>query len=409
MNIPLAHSGLRPQDLAAAITVLNSGQLTMGKCVAEFESAMAEYLKMKHFVMVNSGSSANLAIFEALLRPAIGEGKLKVGDGVLVPAIAWPTTIWPIIQLGLKPVFVDVEPNSLALDLEDAQRVYKSCLDKPKAIFPIHPLGAALNSEKYNDFCNANNLLLVQDVCESLGSWTNSGHAGNNGLASSFSFYFSHHITTMEGGGIATNDNDLANDLRSVRSHGWSRNRSDARNWTSKVDANDERFLFVSSGYNLRPLEIEAAIGLSQLRDLDDFIIRRRQIALRVHEVLRPLSLELVGSSSLISEKDAKSNSWMLLPIRIHSDTLENTINIKTKLIESLNASGVETRPPLTGNFLQQPGLKKVLDEEINIERFLNANLLSASTFLIGCHPDLSDSQVNYLCEVLGRTAKRLM
>jgi len=269
MRVPLASSGLRSEDIDAAVEVLQSGFLTMGKKVAEFESKMAEYLGVSHFVMMNSGSSANLAIFEAMLRPSKGIPRLKAGDGVLVPAIAWPTTIWPIVQLGLVPVFVDVDRNDLALDLKAAEIAIMTSTSPVKAIFPIHPLGRALDSKLLLDFANRHSLTLVNDVCESLGSFDNREHAGTAGLAGSFSFYFSHHITTMEGGGVATDDDAFADDLRSIRSHGWSRDRKDVTDWTHDVSGTDAKFLFVSTGYNIRPMEIQAAIGINQIKDID--------------------------------------------------------------------------------------------------------------------------------------------
>ncbi len=170
MKIPLASAGLRDCDIAAAEAVLRSGNLTMGEKVAEFENKMAEYLGVKYFVMVNSGSSANLIMFEAMLRPSKGLPLLKAGDGVLVPAVAWPTTIWPIIQLGLRPVFVDVNKDTIAIDLELAKSILKK---DPgiKAIFPIHPLGFGLDDEELKKFVSEHGLYLLNDVCESLGSW----------------------------------------------------------------------------------------------------------------------------------------------------------------------------------------------------------------------------------------------
>ena len=132
MKVPLASSGLRPQDIQAAVSVLNSGNLTMGRNVRDFESLMAQYLSVKHFIMVNSGSSANLAIVEGLVRPSSGHAKLKPGDGVLVPAVAWPTTVWPIIQLGLTPVFVDIDIENLSLDLKKAQEIINNSNDLKK-------------------------------------------------------------------------------------------------------------------------------------------------------------------------------------------------------------------------------------------------------------------------------------
>ena len=149
MRVPLASAGLRREDIEAAIEVLQSGNLTMGKKVSEFEKIMADYLGVEHFVMMNSGSSANLAIFEAMLRPSRGEPLLRRGDGVLVPAIAWPTTIWPVVQLGLVPIFVDVNKETLALDLNAAGEAIRNAKCPVRAIFPIHPLGRAINSSEF--------------------------------------------------------------------------------------------------------------------------------------------------------------------------------------------------------------------------------------------------------------------
>lgn len=249
LKVPLASSGLRDQDIKSAIEVLNSGNLTMGDQVKKFESAMASYLGSKYFVMVNSGSSANLAMIEAAVRPVRSKPSLLPGDGVLVPAIAWPTTVWPILQLGLKPVFVDVDASTLAIDLELAQDVINSSPIPIRGLFPIHVLGRGLCTDDLESFARKNDLLLINDVCESLGSWDGNRHAGLGGAGGSFSFYFSHHITTMEGGGIATNDLEIADDLRSIRSHGWSRDRSDAATWVPDNADMNSRFLFVSTGF----------------------------------------------------------------------------------------------------------------------------------------------------------------
>jgi CDP-6-deoxy-D-xylo-4-hexulose-3-dehydrase len=243
----------------------------MGSEVKKFEKLMCEYLKVKHFVMVNSGSSANLLMFEALLRPTKSKPRLHLGDGILVPAIAWPTTIWPIIQLGLVPIFVDIDPKTLAIDLIKAQDLIDSTKIPVAGIFPIHPLGFAIPPSHLKKFIEKNNLLLINDTCESLGSWNEDLHAGTFGTAGSFSFYFSHHITTMEGGGIATDDDEYADDLRSMRSHGWSRDRSDALEWNKKALNNNVR---IEDG--IKQVEFDFPIKLyirfqdkAQLNDLE--------------------------------------------------------------------------------------------------------------------------------------------
>ena len=394
MRVPLASSGLRDIDIEIAVSVLKSGQLTMGAKVKEFEASAARYLNCKHFIMVNSGSSANLLMIEALLRPTHAKPRLFPGDSVLVPAIAWPTTIWPLIQLGLNPVFVDIDPKTLAIDLAEAQGLIDKSGIRIAAIFPIHPLGYAIPHADLDNFSKKNGVVLISDVCESLGSWENGIHAGMSSLASSFSFYFSHHITTMEGGGIATNDDSLADDLRSMRSHGWSRDRSDAAHWNETKSNNDSKFLFVSTGYNVRPMEIQAAIGTSQIASVDKFIERRRSIAERINAALKGTDLEVIGAPHLAEGSKSGGHSWMLIPLRVGG---KNPGEFKRKILVSLEAAGIETRPVLTGNFLSQPAIQRITKHSVDPANFPGANLITETAFLVGAHHDLSEEQIQHL------------
>jgi CDP-6-deoxy-D-xylo-4-hexulose-3-dehydrase len=398
MRVPLASSGLRKSDIDAVMRVLESGNLTMGKEVKNFEAKMSKYLGVKHFVMVNSGSSANLLMIEALMRPAVSKPKLNLGDSVLVPAIAWPTTIWPLIQLGLNPLFVDVHPNTLALDLEVAQKLIDSSRIPVKGIFPIHPLGYAIPPSELKKFTSRNELILINDVCESLGSWSEGKHAGTTGLASSFSFYFSHHITTMEGGGVATDDDALADDLRSMRSHGWSRDRSDVSTWNAQVSSNDSKFLFVSTGYNVRPMEIQAAIGSLQITEIDTFVGKRREIARRVCQALRGTQLSVIGEGAFLDVESAKTNSWMLIPIRVKG---QNVTDRKTRILDKLAGLEIETRPVLTGNFLSQPAIQRITRNAVDPKSFKVATEITESAFLVGAHHDLTEEQIEFLCSSL--------
>jgi CDP-6-deoxy-D-xylo-4-hexulose-3-dehydrase len=412
MKIPLASSGLRKQDIEAAKLVLDSTYYTMGDKVSEFERLMANYLRVDNFVMVNSGSSANLVIFEALLRPSIGEPKLIPGDRILVPAVAWPTTIWPIVQLGLRPVFVDVNKDSLAIDLNLAQEM----LDQQegiKAIFPIHPLGFCIDHESLDSFCLKNSIVQINDVCESLGSWRGDLHAGTSGLASSFSFYFSHHITTMEGGGIATNNLEFADDIRAMRSHGWSRDRTDALKWkndfnselsTSLISQNQLKFQFITTGYNLRPLEIEAAIGIEQLKDLDSFVRRRRYIAKFLKDALKETIFEIIDGGTLNNSSLEESHSWMFICLRVNKKITQEIRITLDKLLEEYE---IESRPALTGNFLAQP-VMKMLNEMPDPMDFPTAQLVSTNYFMVSAHHDLSDLQVEYLANSLKQISNKI-
>jgi CDP-6-deoxy-D-xylo-4-hexulose-3-dehydrase len=401
MKVPLAPSGLRSQDIEAVIQTLHSGQLTMGKTVSQFESEMADYLGVKHFVMMNSGSSANLAIFEALLRPSRGSASLKRGDSVLVPAIAWPTTIWPLIQLGLEPVFVDVDPSTLAMNLELAREACVKAKGIIRGIFPIHPLGLGIDHSKLSDLVEEYELLLVNDVCESLGSWQGEVHSGTIGLASSFSFYFSHHITTMEGGGVATNNKDIYEDLKSIRSHGWSRDRNDYELWNAQGPSAMNKFTFVTTGFNIRPMEVQAAIGLKQLRDIESFIQKRRQNVDAIEKALEGSNLKVLGKKSQISIIEDKSHSWMHASIQATTDN----VSIRNRYVTFLETHGIETRPPLTGNFLRQPAMERLLPQQKNPADFPASDFATQSTFLVGCHHDLTASQLDYLVEKIRQMA----
>jgi len=402
MRVPLAASGLRESDIELVNQVLRSGNLTMGAEVKKFERLMCEYLKVRHFVMVNSGSSANLLMLEALLRPTKSKPKLHHGDGILVPAIAWPTTIWPVIQLGLIPLFVDVDPKTLSIDLIKAQELIDNSRIPVEGIFPIHPLGYSIPPSSLDSFTKKNNLLLINDVCESLGSWSEGLHAGTSGIAGSFSFYFSHHITTMEGGGIATNDSEFADDLRSMRSHGWSRDRSDVNEWTNNISNNDSKFLFVSTGYNVRPLEIQAVVGSSQIKEISNFVERRRAIARRVSESLSGTDLSVIGEDSLFENGLAETNSWMLIPIYVSGN---NAVTKKKIVIDLLERSEIETRPVLTGNFLSQPAIQRITRYAIDSKMFKIAQDITEKAFLVGAHHDLNEDQITFLCKILREAA----
>lgn len=400
-TVPLASNGLTTRQIEDAISVLKSGNLTMGENVKNFESTMASYLGVSDFVMVNSGSSANLAMIEFLLRPTRGAPLLRPGDEVLVPAIAWPTTIWPLLQLGLVPRFVDINEEDLSLDLSQAQQVVDENRNV-KALLPIHPLGFAMSSSQLSKFAEENRLVLINDVCESLGSFSDGQHAGTGGIAGSFSFYFSHHITTMEGGGVATDSHEMADDLRSIRSHGWSRDRSDRASWHQGVSETDSRFTFVSTGYNIRPMEVQAAIGLSEVEKIDGYVERRRQVARHVEQSLDGTGLRVIGARHVKGEGE-ESHSWMHIPIRVDATKLN-----RDKILDDLDSMGIETRPILTGNFLHQPSAKRFLADQTSPESFPRAEEVSSESFLVGCHHSLTDSQVAYLAESLAKAASSL-
>lgn len=401
-TVPLASNGLSEAAVEAALGVLKSGQLTMGVQVKTFEAAMAAYLGVKHFVMVNSGSSANLVMIESLVRPSNSIRYLQAGDKVVVPAIAWPTTVWPLVQLGLRPFFADVDEKTLGIDLEKLETVLSTGGHGIKAIFAINALGSPLDETKLASLAKRFGLTLIVDNCESLGSHWNGVHSGQLATMSSYSFYFSHHMTTMEGGGVATDSDEIANDLRSMRSHGWSRDRSDSDVWSEMGRPEDNKFLFVTTGYNVRPMEIQAAIGLTELPNLEGYIGKRRLIASAAKSAVSGSEISLIGSEYEASNPGVR-HSWMMLPFYVSE---ESRIS-RADSIKILNDLGIETRPILTGNFVGQPAVRRLFPDLIDKADLQVAERVSERGFMIGCHQDFSDNQVAIMTESLAKLAAR--
>jgi len=264
-GLPLTVCGYGAEEVLGALEVLLSTRVTMGEQVAAFERAWAAYCGQAHGVMVNSGSSANLILLAALVEL----GRLKPGDEVLVPAVAWSTSLFPIAQAGLVPVVVDVEPHTLCLDAAVARRHLTA---RTRAVLAVHLLGQPCDVRALAD----EGLLVLEDACGAHGGAAWGRRLGGHGLGASFSFFFSHHLTTIEGGMVVTSDADLADVLRSQRAHGWIRERTDRAALAAASPEIDPRFLFVSAGYNLRPTEVQGAFGLAQLRRLDAWVERRR-------------------------------------------------------------------------------------------------------------------------------------
>ena len=283
IDCPLSVPLYGADEVMSALQVLLSQNVTMGARVKEFERAFSDFIGSRHAVMLNSGSSANLVALAILSESVVPNG-LHPGDEVIVPAVTWPTTVTPIIQAGCVPVFVDIDSETLNLrpeSLEDALS------PRTRAIFVVHLLGNPVAMERVMDFARERDLWVLEDTCESLGSTVDGKHAGAFGHIGTFSFYFSHHITTVEGGMLVTDDDRLADLARSVRSHGWTRDMKNKEELESASPWIDPRFLFVHLGYNLRPMEVQAAFGLVQLERLAEFNEARRENARRLLAGLR--------------------------------------------------------------------------------------------------------------------------
>ena len=395
-NYPLVSEGISEAETDLLIQVIKSGKLTMGEKVFEFEDNFAKKMKVKNAVMVNSGSSANLIALEALVRStASNRFNSKHGDlYIAVPSVLWPTTIWPIIQLGFKALIIDVIPGSLDLDLDAVIEAKKRFKEKLVGVFVIHPLGKFIDCSKLSHEFSERELFIIEDTCESLGAKNELSFAGTFGIAGTYSFYYSHHITTIEGGMVVTNDDRLADDLRSMRAHGWTRNRRDREIWKSDFGDHNEDFIFVSSGYNFRPTEIQGALGISQLEKLDDFIQKRQEIASSVASATENLlNLQLIAAEYAVTKSLKHRHSWMAFPFVTPSK------EARKEILSHFKSHQIQTRPILAGNFFKQSASKNS-----NIEVFKdvkNADNIHQTGFMIGNHHSLNAEQIKSLLDCI--------
>lgn len=389
-SIPLNVNTLTEDEIGAAKQVLDSGFLTMGRKCREFENEFAKYLGVKHAVMVNSGSSANLLVAFALFDPLCplknGRRRLARGAEVIVPALTWPTTIWPFVQAGAVPVFVDCDPETLQMRPEDIEA---AITPRTAAITIVHVLGGAVDMTAVCNIANAHKLWLFEDTCESLGVLWNGRQVGSFGHLASFSFYFSHHITTIEGGMLVTDDAVLADLLRALRAHGWVRQMDNPDPYAVANPQIDPRFLFITTGFNLRPTEINAAIGLIQLPKLDGFNKSRRRIGRRLNHGLASLTR---GGHLISMNFDQRCT-----PAPFGFPILCRSTEERNGLREHLEKSGIETRPVICGNLVRQPAMR-------NIEHRVSGSLSGADRVMDcglywGTHPLMSEGDVNYIVE----------
>tara|TARA_A100001015_G_C15025518_1_gene730277 strand:- start:2157 stop:3188 length:1032 start_codon:yes stop_codon:yes gene_type:complete len=321
--------------------------------------------------MVNSGSSANLLAFQCLINP-YRKNRLKPGDQVLVPSLCWSTSLWPIIQSGLKPVFIDVDKKTLNIDLK---KLVKKINKKTKAIMLVHVLGNSTEMNKLMKIIKKYNLFLVEDTCESLGSKYNGKYLGNFGDFSTFSFYSSHQISSGEGGMICCKENSDYEILKSLRSHGWSRGLRNEKKIAMQNPKLDKRFIFYNSGFNLRPTDISAAIGLSQFSDFDKLKKERNDNRNKIIKALK--SVKKIDENFYFIEKNKLVEPfWFSIPILIKNKEKRKFF------IKNIEDKGIETRPIISGNFLKQPSILKYNLQ--TKEKFVNSDIINECGFFIG-------------------------
>jgi CDP-6-deoxy-D-xylo-4-hexulose-3-dehydrase len=342
-NYPLASSSWNDEEIQAIQSVINSGLFTMGAQVREFEELFAKQLGSQFAVMVNSGSSANLALLAACRYRK--EPLMQPGDEVIVPAVSWSTTYYPVNQIGFTLKFVDIDALSLNIDIE---KVKAAIGPKTKAIFAVNLLGNTADWVSLREIAQEHKLILLEDNAESLGATLEGQSAGTFGIGGTFSSFFSHHISTMEGGMIVTDDEPLFHALKSLRAHGWIRDLPPINHVYNKTGSEwDDLFRFVLPGYNLRPLEMEAAVGKVQLTKLDSFVKVRRSNA---EKFLKYMS----GLNDYRVQKENGESSWFGFSI-----LLEGRLKGKRQaLVKELTKAGIDSRPIVTGNFTRNPVIR---------------------------------------------------
>jgi CDP-6-deoxy-D-xylo-4-hexulose-3-dehydrase len=381
---PLIAQSFDEREIIAVVDTLLTGQLTMSSRVLEFEKKFAAYLNVPFAVMVNSGSSANLLAVAAATNPKRSK-RLLAGDEVLVPAVCWSTSVWPILQAGLKPVFVDVDPKTMNMDLNSMR---EKITPKTKALVAVHILGNAAPIAKLHCIIQEHDLLVIEDTCESLGSSSMGNYLGTQSSFGTFSFYYSHHITTGEGGMVVCHTVEDYDLLKCLRAHGWSRELSDRKQLEIENPQVDPRFLFVNVGYNVRPMEIQAAFGSCQIERLKEMNAHRNSNRQNIIESLKA-SKKWQDQLEFPEASEGVSPAWFGFPCLIHKK-YEGRLR---SYLEYLSKNGIENRPIVSGNFTRQPALK-LFDMNIDSSLFKGAEIINNRGFFIGLHTEILKSDV---------------
>lgn len=384
MNYPLALNSWGPEELECFNKLIATGRFTMGEFTTQFEDEFARWQGSRHAVMVNSGSSANLLAVAALFYTR--NNPLQRGDTVIVPAVSWSTTYSPLHQYGLKLKFVDVDLNTLNYDLN---ALGEAIDDKVRLIVAVNLLGNPNDFETISKLVGDRPIQIIEDNCESLGAVFNGKKTGTHGIIGTFSSYFSHHISTIEGGMVCTDNDELNDIILCLRAHGWTRNLDDDNKLVSKsTDSFYESFRFILPGYNLRPMELSAAIGIHQLHKLDDFITQRQNN----HTIFNRL---FETNNDFILQQEIGQSSWFGFSLLVHPESRLK----RSTIVRQLRSNNIECRPVVTGNFTRNEVIK-YFDHEIHGD-LRNADIVHEQGFFVGNHHIPMQDMLQHLSEVL--------
>jgi CDP-6-deoxy-D-xylo-4-hexulose-3-dehydrase len=357
-------------------------RLSMSEQCGNFERQFAAFQGSSYAVLYNSGASANLAMLQSLKNL----GKIKDGDKIGFSALTWATNVMPVIQLGMRPVPIDCDPLTLnVMSYNLRSRLEETDID---VMFITNALGFVGDLDIICDICRQRNIILIEDNCEALGTELPAGKTGTFGLMSSFSFFVAHHMSTIEGGMVCTNDNELAQMLKIVRANGWDRNleESEQRQWRAKYNIGSEfesKYAFYDLGYNLRPTEITGFLGCQQMQFLEGNIAARQANYIKLESVLRQ-NPELV--SLYRSHISVLSN--FAFPI------LCDNPKVRRQYVERFCQAGVEVRPMIAGNIQKQPFYKKYVQQEYDLP---GTDKIHNCGFYCGNYPELTDDDIETL------------
>ena len=377
------------EELDAIRRVMDSGMYTMGENVRAYEEQFARKFGTKYAVMVSSGSTANLLAIAAL----VYSKRLPRGAEVIVPAVSWSTTYAPLEQYGMKLVFVDIDKDTLNMDV---QALRNAITEKTSMVFLVNLLGNPNYFDEVFDICRQRDIIVIEDNCESLGAEYKGKKLGTLGLLGTYSTFYSHHLCTMEGGMVVTNDQELYEYMLCIRAHGWTRNLPNSSSiYQKNDDAFYESFNFIVPGYNLRPLEMEGAIGLEQLKKMDRMIKQRQENA-------RYFKQKMSGFTDIRLQKDVESSSWFGFSL-----VLEGSLAGKrSKIVEQLRKAQVEVRPIVAGNFTRNKVIEYM--DCIIPAPLTNADDIHYNGFFVGNHSKNNFAEIDYFVDVLNRTVSEV-
>lgn len=378
----LANDTWGEEERRAIERVLASNLFSMGENVAKAEMMAAEYFGTKYAIMSSSGSAANLLAVAAM----VYSGRLDKGNEILVPAVSWSTTYFPLEQMGLKIRLVDIDRKTLNIDIG---KIEEAITPNTKGILAVNLLGNPNDFDALCSLCDKYDLVLMEDNCESMGAIYKGRMAGSFGVFGTYSTFFSHHLCTMEGGFTVTDDEELYHYMLSIRAHGWTRNLPEnSALHTKNANPFYESFCFVVPGFNLRPLEMEGATGIEQFKKLDRFIAQRRRNADYFRKV--------IGTDErFYLQEEIGESSWFGFAMILRESDLEK----RDRIVAHLRDNGIETRPIVAGNFARQPVFNK-LDATVS-GTLTNADHIHDNGFFVGNHSIDMAEQIDYLKKVL--------